>query len=129
MIAACCTDVAGSSNWFERGFVTYSNASKVELLGVPDELIKTHGAVSEEVASAMALGALRNSRAHVSVAVTGIAGPDGGSALKPVGTVWFAWAASEVQKSAMLVFAGNRAEVRSATVEYALQGLLDLLHS
>jgi len=92
LIAARCTDLAGSSDWFERGFVTYSNDAKHELLGVDPSLLRQHGAVSEPVAQAMALGALRHSQAQVSVAVTGIAGPSGGSADKPVGTVWFAWA-------------------------------------
>ena len=90
-IAAACTDLAGSSAWLERGFVTYSNAAKTELLGVPAELIATHGAVSEPVARAMAGGAVAHARAQASVAVTGVAGPTGGSADKPVGTVWFGW--------------------------------------
>jgi len=91
MIAARCTDLAGSSAWFERGFVTYSNAAKQELLGVDPALILAHGAVSEAVAKAMALGAFRHSKVQASVAVTGVAGPSGGSADKPVGTVWLAW--------------------------------------
>ncbi len=89
LIAGACTDVSGSSDWFERGFVTYSNAAKTELLGVPAELIHQHGAVSEPVARAMAAGALAHSPAQLAVAVTGVAGPTGGSADKPVGTVWF----------------------------------------
>ena len=93
MIAAACTDLAGSSSWFERGFVTYSNAAKTELLGVDAAWIEQHGAVSETVARAMALGAIAYSKAQVSVAVTGVAGPGGGSADKPVGTVWFGWSA------------------------------------
>ena len=91
LIAAACTDLAGSSAWFERGLVTYSNEAKTELLGVPAELIAQHGAVSEAVARAMAAGALARSQAQVAVAVTGVAGPGGGSASKPVGTVWLAW--------------------------------------
>ena len=91
MISAACTDLAGSSNWFERGFVSYSNDAKAELLGVDPVLIAAHGAVSEEVARAMAAGAVTRSCAQVSVAVTGVAGPTGGSRAKPVGTVWFAW--------------------------------------
>ncbi|MBF9266417.1 CinA family protein, partial [Acidovorax cattleyae] len=91
MIAGACTDLAGSSQWFERGFVTYSNTAKTELLGVPAALIDTHGAVSEPVARAMAEGALRHSRAHAALSVTGVAGPGGGSVAKPVGTVWFGW--------------------------------------
>jgi len=127
MIAARCTDLSGSSQWFERGFVTYSNAAKSELLGVPAELIAQHGAVSEAVACAMADGALRHAHAQVSVAVTGIAGPAGGSADKPVGTVWFAWCVNEQLSSERRVFAGNRAAIREATVAHALQGLIKRL--
>jgi nicotinamide-nucleotide amidase len=127
MIAAACTDLAGSSRWFERGFVTYSNAAKAELLGVDAALITRCGAVSEEVARAMAQGALAHSHAQAALAVTGIAGPDGGSADKPVGTVWFGWATpagvfSEVQR-----FGGDRASVRQATVLHALGRLRELL--
>jgi nicotinamide-nucleotide amidase len=124
MIAAACTDLAGSSAWFERGFVTYSNAAKTEMLGVPANLIAEHGAVSEPVARAMAAGALQHSAAQVSVAVTGIAGPTGGSADKPVGTVWFAWASPQGVRSEVRQFDGDRAAVRKATVLHALQGLL-----
>jgi len=127
MIAARCTDLSGSSQWFERGFVTYSNAAKSELLGVPAELIAQHGAVSEAVACAMADGALRHAHAQVSVAVTGIAGPTGGSADKPVGTVWFAWCVNEQLSSERRVFDGDRAAIREATVAHALQGLLKRL--
>ena len=109
MIAANCTDLSGSSNWFERGFVTYSNEAKHEMLGVDSALIAEHGAVSEAVAQAMTLGAMRRSHAQVTLAVTGVAGPTGGSEAKPVGTVWFGWATpggvwSEVQR-----FDGDRA--------------------
>lgn len=127
LIAARCTDLPGSSNWFERGFVTYSNAAKSELLGVPADLIELHGAVSEPVARAMARGAVAHAHAQVSVAVTGIAGPGGGSASKPVGTVWFAWQAGDQLDSEKCLFAGDRAAVREATVVHALQGLLDRL--
>jgi nicotinamide-nucleotide amidase len=127
MIAAACTDLAGSSAWFERGFVSYSNAAKTELLGVPAELIARHGAVSEPVVRAMASGALAHSRAQVAVAVTGVAGPSGGSADKPVGTVWFAWATPQGLWSERQVFAGDRAAVRSATVRHALAMLLQRL--
>ena len=127
MIAARCTDLSGSSQWFERGFVTYSNAAKSELLGVPAELITQHGAVSEPVARAMADGAVRHAHAQVSVAVTGIAGPAGGSADKPVGTVWFAWCVNEQLSSERRVFDGNRAAIREATVAHALQGLIKRL--
>ena len=127
LIAAACTDLAGSSNWFERGFVTYSNAAKTELLGVPAELIEQFGAVSEPVARAMAAGALAHSHAQVAVAVTGVAGPGGGSVDKPVGTVWFGWATPSGQHSECQRFAGDRAAVRAATVRHALTRLLTLL--
>jgi len=124
MIAAACTDLAGSSDWFERGFVTYSDEAKTELLDVDAALINTHGAVSEVVARAMAFGAVRHSRARVSVAVTGIAGPSGGSKDKPVGTVWFGYMIDGRLSSEMKRFDGDRAAVRTATVAYALDGLL-----
>lgn len=136
MIAAACTDLAGSSAWFERGFVSYSNAAKTELLGVDAGLITQEGAVSEAVARAMALGALAHSHAQVAVAVTGVAGPTGGSALKPVGTVWFGFAFSgSAAGSGVPVrlisetrqFAGDRAAVRAATVRHALLRLIELL--
>lgn len=128
MISAACTDLAGSSNWFERGFVTYSNEAKTELLGVDAALIARHGAVSEEVARAMASGAVSRSRAQVAVAVTGVAGPTGGSAAKPVGTVWFGFALPGRLVSEVRRFDGDRAAVRGATVRHALQRLLELLH-
>ena len=124
LIAAQCTELAGSSLWFERGFVSYSNAAKTELIGVPAALIAAHGAVSEPVARAMAQGALQHAQAQVSVAVTGIAGPGGGSADKPVGTVWLAWCVAGQLSSERRVFGGDRAAVRAATVQHALQGLL-----
>lgn len=127
MIAARCTDLSGSSNWFERGFVTYSNAAKTELLGVPGALIAQHGAVSKAVACAMAQGAAERAPVQASVAVTGVAGPTGGSADKPVGTVWLAWCVDGQVSSERMVFAGDRAAVREATVHHALQGLLDRL--
>ena len=127
MIAAACTDLAGSSAWFERGFVTYSNAAKTELLGVDAALIAQHGAVSEPVARAMALGAIRHSHAQVTVAVTGVAGPTGGSSEKPVGTVWFAWSVCGSLQSEMRCFNGDRASVRQATVQHAISKLLTLL--
>ncbi|MBU3649184.1 MAG: CinA family protein [Limnohabitans sp.] len=140
LIAARCTDLAGSSDWFERGFVTYSNDAKHELLGVDPSLLRQHGAVSEPVAQAMALGALRHSQAQVSVAVTGIAGPSGGSADKPVGTVWFAWAlpsdtgptlGAETAwvKTECRQFPGDRTAVREATVAHALQTLTHWLNA
>jgi nicotinamide-nucleotide amidase len=128
MISATCTDLAGSSNWFERGFVTYSNEAKTELLGVDAALVAKHGAVSEEVARAMASGAIGRSRAQVSIAVTGVAGPTGGSAAKPVGTVWFGFALPGRLVSEVRRFDGDRAAVRSAAVRHALQRLLELLN-
>ena len=123
MIAAACTDLAGSSQWFERGFVSYSNAAKTELLGVPADLIAQHGAVSEAVARAMAQGALVHSHAQASLAVTGVAGPGGGSADKPVGTVWFGWCVAGQMHSELQHFAGDRAAVRRATLCHALARL------
>ncbi len=129
MIASSCTDLSGSSAWFERGFVTYSNAAKSDMLGVPSALIERHGAVSEEVALAMAQGALKHSKADFSVAVTGIAGPTGGSLEKPVGTVWLAWAQRTPARCFALrqVFEGNRQAVREATTRLALAQLLELV--
>ncbi|MDM0106295.1 CinA family protein [Variovorax sp. J22R24] len=126
LIAGACTDLSGSSNWFERGFVSYSNEAKTELLGVDAALITAHGAVSEEVARAMAEGAVARSRAQVAVAVTGVAGPTGGSREKPVGTVWFGWSVGGQVRTERRRFDGDRAAVRAATVRYALQTLLDL---
>ncbi len=123
LIAAHCTDLAGASAWFDRGFVTYSNASKTELLGVDPALIARHGAVSEAVVRAMASGAMARSNAQVALAVTGIAGPGGGSTEKPVGTVWFGWASPLGVHSTQHLFAGERADIRSAAVQYALAGL------
>ena len=127
MISAACTDLAGSSAWFERGFVTYSNEAKSELLGVDAALITAHGAVSEEVARAMAQGAIAHSRAQVAVAVTGVAGPTGGSRAKPVGTVWFGFSVEGRLSSELQRFDGDRAAVRAATVRHALQRLVQLL--
>lgn len=124
LIAAACTDLAGSSTWFERGYVTYSNAAKTELLGVATELLSQHGAVSEAVARAMVLGALAGARAEVALAVTGIAGPDGGSVDKPVGTVWFAWNINGRVHSQVQHFTGDRADVRAAATQHALSQLL-----
>ena len=127
LIAAACTDLAGSSNWFERGFVTYSNEAKTEMLGVDAALLAAHGAVSEVVARAMAFGAVRHSRAQVSVAVTGVAGPTGGSKDKPVGTVWFGFSVDGLLRSEVLRFEGDRAAVRSQTVGHAVTRLVELL--
>jgi nicotinamide-nucleotide amidase len=128
MIAAACTAVAGSSDWFERGFVSYSNEAKVELLGVEPALLAAHGAVSAEVVRAMVLGALTQSRADFSVAVTGIAGPGGATPGKPVGTVWLACAERGfAPRVELLRLGGDRAAVREQTVHHALQCLLALL--
>ncbi|MCB2016063.1 MAG: CinA family protein [Hydrogenophaga sp.] len=129
LIAGACTELSGSSDWFERGFVSYSNDSKSELLGVPEALIEAHGAVSEAVARAMAAGAVAHGRAHWSVAVTGIAGPTGGSPDKPVGTVWFAWATPKGVDAEHQRFEGDRSAVRQATVAHALTGLLQRIRS
>jgi nicotinamide-nucleotide amidase len=127
LIAATCTSVAGSSDWFERGFVTYSNEAKTELLGVDAALIANHGAVSEPVARAMAFGAIRHSLAQVSLSVTGIAGPSGGSVAKPVGTVWFGFSVNGQLTSEMRRLGGDRAAVREASVAHALTRLAQLL--
>ena len=121
LIAAALTHVPGSSDVVDRGFVTYSNAAKTEMLGVPASLIEAHGAVSAPVAAAMADGALARSLADVTVAVTGVAGPGGGSADKPVGTVWFGCARrGEPARTERQVFPGDRTAVRAATVAFAL---------
>lgn len=129
MIAAACTDLPGSSAWFDRGFVTYSNAAKTEMLGVPAELIAAHGAVSEEVVRAMAQGALTYSQAHVSLATTGIAGPTGGSFSKPVGSVWIGWSVNGFACSRLLQLRGQRDDVRKSATVTALQALLKTLQT
>ena len=124
-VAAALTAIAGSSAWFERGFVTYSNQAKVEMLGVPNALIDRHGAVSEEVARAMAVGAVRRSRAQIGLSITGVAGPGGGSADKPVGMVCFGWAVGNLtQVVETKHFLGDRSAVRQAATMHALQGVL-----
>jgi nicotinamide-nucleotide amidase len=128
LIAAACTSVAGSSDWFERGFVTYSNQAKHELLGVDAALIEAHGAVSEPVALAMAAGALARAPVQLAVAVTGIAGPGGAVPGKPVGTVWLAWqAAGHAAQARRLQLPGDRAAVRAATVVAALDQLRSMV--
>lgn len=129
LIAGACTDLSGSSNWFERGFVTYSNEAKSEMLGVDAALIEAHGAVSEPVARAMAEGAIARSRARASVAVTGVAGPTGGSPEKPVGTVWFGWSIDGRVRTERRRFDGDRATVRAATVHCALLTLVELVRT
>lgn len=141
MIAAACTDLAGSSAWFDRGFITYSNDAKTQMLGVSSSMIRRHGAVSEDVAGAMAGGAVRtiaDSMAgkpypmgltgHVAVAVTGVAGPGGGSDLKPVGTVCFGFSVGGAVTTCTQHFAGDRAQVREQTVQFALAELLRLIN-
>ena len=127
LIAKTLTDLAGSSAWFERGFVTYSNQAKTDMLSIPAILIDEYGAVSEAVASAMLNGALRQSVADYAIAVTGVAGPGGGSDEKPTGTVWIAVGSKNHQVVRRYIFPGNRDEVRQATLHTALQTLLDML--
>jgi nicotinamide-nucleotide amidase len=127
LIAAGCTALPGSSAWFDRAFVTYSNEAKQEMLGVEAALLAAHGAVSEPVALAMVTGALARSRAEIALAVTGIAGPTGAVPGKPVGTVWLAWGRrGQVPAARLLQLPGNRAAVRAATVQAALAQALDL---
>ncbi len=123
-VAQAITEIAGSTGWFDCGFVTYSNASKTELLDVSAALIAQLGTVSEEVAAAMAKGALANSNAHIALSTTGIAGPTGAVPGKPVGTVCFGWASADATRTERLVFSGDRQSVREQTVIHALQGLL-----
>jgi len=128
LISSYITEIPGSSTWFERGFVTYSNLAKQEMLSVPDGLIEVFGAVSEEVASAMAIGALKNSSGDIALSVTGIAGPDGGSINKPVGTIWLAWAARDGSlKTMKKQFHGTRQDIRLASCHESLQGVLALI--
>lgn len=127
LVAGAITEIAGSSSWFDRGFVTYSNRAKIEQLGVDPAIIARHGAVSGETAKAMAQGAKAASGAHWAVAVTGIAGPAGGSPDKPVGTVWFAWAGPQGVEALHRELDGGRASVRRASVAIALRGLVDRL--
>lgn len=127
-LAQCATAIAGSSAWFDRGFVTYSNEAKQDMLGVSAATLAAHGAVSEPTALAMAEGALRHSRAQRSVAITGIAGPSGGSPGKPVGTVCFAWAGSDGARAVDTQhFAGDRQAIRAAAVAHALAGMRERL--
>ena len=129
-LAQSVTAIAGSSAWFDRGFVTYSNAAKMDMLGVPESTLDRHGAVSEAVARDMAQGALAHSRADWTVAITGIAGPGGGSPEKPIGTVCFAWASKNGGCEATLsLFSGDRATIREQAVRFALNGLIDRLGS
>jgi nicotinamide-nucleotide amidase len=127
MAAQYVTAIPGSSAWFERGFITYSNDAKVEMLGVAEATLQQFGAVSEQAAREMATGALQHSRAHAAAAITGIAGPDGGTQVKPVGMVCFAWAARNGKPySEMRCFYGDREAIRRQAVEAALQGMIQL---
>ncbi len=123
-LAAALTSIAGSSEWFDRGFVTYSNEAKQEMLGVSPATLRRHGAVSEAVAHEMARGALKRSRATRTAAITGIAGPGGGTVGKPVGLVWIAWARTGSVRARRFHFKGSRAAIRRQSVHAALQGLL-----
>lgn len=126
-VAKVVTDVVGSSRWFDRGFVTYTNESKQELLGVPAETLATEGAVSAATVAAMARGALARSHAQLSCAISGIAGPGGATPAKPVGLVWFAWAVRDGDvHTQQQIFAGDREAVRRQAVAHALRGLLDV---
>ena len=126
--ATAVTDIAGSSTWFDRGFVTYSNQAKVDMLGVSTDTLLRYGAVSEATVREMVAGALRHSRAQIALAVSGIAGPGGGTPEKPVGMVWFAWGIKDgVSASRKHQLAGNRAEIRAQAVSIALQGVIELL--
>jgi nicotinamide-nucleotide amidase len=134
LVCATLTDIAGSSQWFERGYITYSNEAKTECLGVAAELIESFGAVSEQVANAMASGAMKASGANVSVSITGIAGPSGGSAEKPVGTVCFGWAIQSSSTESRVIcktmhFDGDRSSVREQAKNYALAELIALLRN
>ena len=129
LVSATLTELAGSSEWFERGYITYSNEAKKECLDVPAQLIESHGAVSEPVAKAMAEGARINSGSDVAISITGIAGPSGGTAEKPVGTVCFGWATENQTLSKTIHFDGDRQAVRQQATEFALTELIALLRS
>jgi len=129
LVCATLTELAGSSEWFERGYITYSNEAKTECLDVSAQLIQSHGAVSEQVAKAMAEGARIHSRSDVAISITGIAGPTGGSAEKPVGTVCFGWATDNQTLTKTMCFDGDRQAVRQQATEFALTELIALLRS
>lgn len=126
-VAQSLTSISGSSAWFDRGFVTYSNEAKQEMLGVDEKILEEYGAVSEQTAIAMVRGALAHSRAQAALSVTGIAGPGGGTPEKPVGTVWFAWALETETKAVRRQFTGDRQAVRQQSEAFALEGLADFL--
>jgi len=122
------TQIPGSSAWYERGFVTYSNDAKEQLLQVKNQTLVQHGAVSAETASEMAVGALQNSQAQLSISITGIAGPDGGTKEKPVGTVWFGWAGKYIKtETEMQLFEGDRTSIREQAIQFALAKIITLL--
>lgn len=127
LVSTTITEIAGSSAWFDCGFVTYSNNAKMQLLDVTEKILQSYGAVSEETAQAMAVGALNHSNANLSVSITGIAGPTGGSPQKPVGMVCFAWATHLGVHSSTQHFQGDRQEIRAQAAHYALSGLLTQL--
>ena len=129
LVSATLTELAGSSEWFERGYITYSNEAKTECLDVPARIIESHGAVSEPVAKAMAEGARINSGSDVAISITGIAGPSGGTAEKPVGTVCFGWATENQTLTKTMHFDGDRQAVRQQATEFALTELIALLRS
>ena len=128
-LSAAVTSVSGSSQWFDRGFITYSNEAKIEMLGVDSKTLETHGAVSENTASEMALGALQNSRADIAISITGIAGPDGGTQQKPVGTVCFGWGFRDDIQTCIQHFSGDRTSIRAQAVEFALGVIISLANS
>ena len=123
-VAKCCTDIAGSSAWFDRGFVTYSNQAKQDLVDVKPSTLEAFGAVSKQTVIEMAEGALHNSSANITVSISGIAGPEGGSEERPVGTVWLAWATHTSAQSALYQFSGSREAVRRQAVAIALEGII-----
>ena len=128
MVAEAITSVAGCSTWFDRGFVTYSNQAKIDMLGVSTQTLETFGAVSEQIAVEMAFGALKHSQAHIAGSITGIAGPDGGTADKPVGTVCFAWA--EINQPTITLtknFDGNRKKIRQQAATFLMRQLIEQL--
>jgi nicotinamide-nucleotide amidase len=129
LVCANLTELAGSSEWFERGYVTYSNEAKTECLGVPAQLIESHGAVSEQVAKAMAEGARINSGSNTAISITGVAGPSGGSAEKPVGTVCFGWTTENQTLTKTMHFDGDRQKIRREAARFALTELIALLRS
>ena len=127
LVAKLLTDAAGSSSWFECGFVTYSNGSKMEMLGVSGQTLSDYGAVSQETVKEMVIGVLRNSRAQAALAISGIAGPSGGDAEKPIGTIWFAWAVKGRHLEEKMYFDGDRDAVRTQAAQYALSGMVRML--